>query len=52
MCFDDDVVEKLKVYLINHNDEDYQFHYKLLFAGDEHLSWRTRKGNLIFTCMM
>ena len=34
--FDDDVVEKLKVYLINHNDEEYNFHYNLFFAGESH----------------
>lgn len=47
--FDDDVVEKLKVYLINHNDEDYQFHYKLLFAGDEHFELKNLvRGNSDF----
>ncbi len=34
--FDDDVVEKLKIYLINHNDEEYNFHYKLFFTGENH----------------
>ena len=34
--FDDDVVEKLKVYLINHNEEEYQFHYNLFFTGESH----------------
>lgn len=34
--FDDDIVEKLKVYLINHNDEDYNFQYHLLFGADSH----------------
>lgn len=32
--FDDDIVEKLKVYLINHNEENYQFKYNLTFAGE------------------
>ena len=32
--FDDDIVEKLRVYLINHNEEPYQFEYKLYFAGE------------------
>jgi dsDNA-specific endonuclease/ATPase MutS2 len=32
--FDDDIVEKLKVYLINHNEETYQFKYNLTFAGE------------------
>lgn len=31
--FDDDVVEKLKVYLINENEEHYQFNYDLVFNG-------------------
>ena len=34
--FDDDVVEKLKVYLVNHNDDDYHFKYDLFFGGDSH----------------
>ncbi len=34
--FDDDMVEKLKVYLINHNDEAYDFHYNLSFTGENH----------------
>ncbi len=32
--FEDDVVEKLKVYLINYNEEAYHFKYELLFGGD------------------
>jgi hypothetical protein len=32
--FDDDVVEKLKIYLVNHNEEIYHFDYKLFFAGE------------------
>jgi hypothetical protein len=31
--FDDEIVEKLKVYLINHNEEEYHFKYKLKFVG-------------------
>ena len=31
--FDDDVVEKLKIYLINHNEEEYHFKYNLNFAS-------------------
>ena len=34
--FDDDVVEKLKIYLINHNEEEYNFHYNLYFTGESH----------------
>ncbi len=32
--FEDDVVEKLKVYLINKNEEAYHFNYNLMFAGE------------------
>ena len=32
--FDDDVVEKLKLYLVNGNNEDYVFDYKLMLTGD------------------
>lgn len=31
--FDDDVVEKLKVYLINHNEEEYAFDYQFSLGG-------------------
>ncbi len=34
--FDDDVVEKLKVYLINQNEEEYKFNYSLVFGGESH----------------
>lgn len=34
--FDDDVVEKLKIYLINHSEEEYNFHYNLYFTGESH----------------
>lgn len=34
--FDDDIVEKLKVYLVNNNEEEYNFHYNLFFTGDSH----------------
>ncbi len=32
--FDDDVVEKMKLYLINQNEEAYLFEYNLFFAGE------------------
>jgi Smr domain len=32
--FEDDVVEKLKIYLINQNEEPYNFTYDLMFGGD------------------
>ena len=31
--FEDDVVEKLKIYLINQNEEAYNFNYDLMFGG-------------------
>jgi hypothetical protein len=34
--FEDDVVEKLKIYLINHNSDTYHFKYNLFFAGELH----------------
>ncbi len=34
--FDDDVVEKLKVYLVNHNEEEYAFTYNLVFTNESH----------------
>ena len=32
--FDDEVVEKLKIYLINQNEEAYNFDYNLFFGGE------------------
>lgn len=32
--FEDDVVEKIKIYLVNQNEETYQFNYNLFFSGD------------------
>jgi len=40
--FDDDMVEKLKVYLINHNEEEYDFHYNLSFTGENHFELKNR----------
>lgn len=34
--FDDDVVEKLKVHLINHNEKGYHFNYTFLRNGEVH----------------
>jgi len=42
--FDDDIVEKLKIYLENNNQEEYVFHYKLFFGGDNHFEL---KNNLL-----
>jgi len=36
--FDDDVVEKLKVYLVNQNEEGYHFKYDLVFDGQSSFS--------------
>ena len=36
--FEDDVVDKLKIYLINQNEEAYNFTYRLLFLGEENFS--------------
>lgn len=36
--FEDDVVDKLKIYLINQNEEVYKFTYRLLFLGEENFS--------------
>lgn len=32
--FDDDVVEKMKLYLVNQNQEAYTFNYQLFFSGE------------------
>ena len=34
--FDDEVVDKLKIYLINDNAAEYKFTYKLFFSGENH----------------
>jgi hypothetical protein len=34
--FEDDVVEKLKVFIINYNEEEYHFKYNLLFNNESH----------------
>jgi hypothetical protein len=39
--FDDDVVEKLKVYLINKNEEGYNFTYDLMFNGNSSFNLKT-----------
>ena len=47
--FDDDVVEKLKVYLVNHNEEGYNFNYNLFFAGESHFELKNSiRGNSDF----
>lgn len=44
--FDDDVVEKLRVYLVNHNEEAYHFDYKLFFAGENNFQLKNSIGGL------
>ena len=44
--FDDDVVEKLKVYLINQNEEGYEFKYDLLFNGESSFSLKSSIAGL------
>ena len=39
--FDDEIVKKLKVYLINYNEEDYHFQYKLMFAQESHFDLKS-----------
>ena len=34
--FEDDVVEKLKVYIVNNNEETYRFSYTLMFGNERH----------------
>lgn len=47
--FDDDVVEKLRIYLVNHNEEEYNFHYNLFFTGESHFELKnTIRGNSDF----
>ena len=42
--FDDDVVEKFKIYLINQTNTDYLFTYRLFFGGENSFEL---KNNLI-----
>ena len=47
--FDDDIVEKLRIYLVNHNEEEYSFHYNLFFTGESHFELKnTIRGNSDF----
>src|SRR5205085_8328544 len=43
------VVEKLKVYLVNRNEEEYAFNYNLFFSGESHFNLKnTIRGNSDF----
>ena len=44
--FDDDVVEKLRIYLVNHNEEAYNFDYTLFFAGENNFQLKNSIGGL------
>ena len=44
--FDDDVVEKVKVFLINYNEEDYHFKYNLVFDGESHFELKSEVRGL------
>lgn len=44
--FDDDIVEKLKVYLINQNEEGYHFTYNLYFAGENNFQLKNQVDGL------
>ena len=44
--FEDDVVEKLKVYLVNQNEEGYDFTYDLMFNGESSFNLKSNIGGL------
>lgn len=44
--FDDDVVEKLKIYLINYNEESYCFQYHLHFSNESHFELNSSVNGL------
>ena len=44
--FDDDLVEKLKIYLVNQNEEAYNFEYKLFFGGENNFQLKNNIGGL------
>lgn len=44
--FDDDVVEKLKVFLINQNEEAYNFTYDLMFNGESSFNLKSAVNGL------
>ncbi len=47
--FDDDIVEKMKIFLVNHNEEEYEFDYKLFFGGENHFELKNSiRGNSDF----
>jgi hypothetical protein len=44
--FDDDIVEKLKIYLVNQNEEAYNFDYKLFFGGENNFQLKNTIAGL------
>lgn len=44
--FEDDVVEKLKVILVNQNEESYNFTYNLNFGGESNFQLKSEVGSL------
>jgi hypothetical protein len=44
--FDDDIVDKLKIYLVNQNEEAYNFDYKLFFGGENNFQLKNTIGGL------
>ncbi len=40
--FDDEVVKKLKLYLINYNEEEYYFKYNLSFLNESHFELKSK----------
>lgn len=44
--FDDDVVEKFKLHLINKNEEAYIFTYNLMIGGESHFELKNKVGPL------
>ncbi len=44
--FDDDVVEKLKIYLINQTETAFNFNYKLFFNGENNFELKNNIGPL------
>lgn len=47
--FDDEIVEKMKIFLVNHNEEEYGFDYKLFFGAENHFELKNSiRGNSDF----
>ncbi len=44
--FDDDLVEKLKIYLVNQNEEAYNFTYDLVFDGESSFNLKNKVDGL------